>query len=134
MYSFLISIPFWIWLILFIFVLGICIYSYRDIKAKHNDNPMVWIIPFLILIFVAFMAHKYSIEFTNHSQFQQISYTSTIVAFVLFFLSFIITFIIAHKKNYTDKNLVKNVLPVIIVSFCIAIASLVVLFILNKYV
>lgn len=134
MYSFLISIPFWVYVLLFFVVLGVSIYSYRDIKSKHPDNPMVWIIPFLILIFGAFVVHKYAIEFTTNLLFQQISYTVNLVAFVLFFLSFIITFIIAHKKNYTDKNLVKNGLPVIIVSFCITIVSLVFLVILNKYV
>ena len=133
MFSFIISIPFWVYLLLFFIVLGVSVYSYHDMKSKYHDNPMVWIIPFLLLTLSAFVAYKYAIDFTSNLLFQQISNIVTLVFFVMFILSFVITFAIAHKKNYTDKMLEKKAIPVAVVSFGIAILSLVLLLVMDRF-
>lgn len=133
MFSIILSIPFWVFVLLFFVVLGVSIYSYHDMKSKYHDNPMVWIIPFLILTFGSFVIYKYALDFTINLLFQQTMMTVTLVCFVLFILSFVITLSIVSKKSYANKKLEKKMKPIVIVGFGIATLLLVLLEVMDRF-
>lgn len=133
LYSFIISIPFWVYLLLFFVVLGVSIYSYYDMKAKYHDNPMVWILPFMVLVFGSFVVYKYALDFTSNLLFQQTMMTVTLVCFGLFILSFVITLSIVSKKSYANKKLEKKMKPIVIICFGISTLLLVLLEVMDRF-
>ena len=102
-------------------------------KSKYHDNPMVWIIPFLILTFGSFVIYKYALDFTINLLFQQTMMTVTLVCFVLFILSFVITLSIVSKKSYANKKLEKKMKPIVIVGFGIVTLLLVLLEVMDRF-
>lgn len=114
MYKIFESIPFGICCALVIIFSGLAIYSMFEINKQKKGNPTMWIFPFVILTAITLLINKYAYELTVNNFFQKTSDIITIVSIALFFLSILITFVIAYIRGYLDKEKVKKVAPMII--------------------
>lgn len=114
MYRIVSSIPFEIFVLIFLLLIGGSVFCMFDIQKSHPNHPVIWVFPFSIFMSIVLIIDKCVFEFSKNSQLQKILDKMTIVAVILFFISFIITFIIACKKNYVDKEKLKNIIPLFI--------------------
>ena len=96
--------------------LGLGIYGIYEMRTKQPGHPMIWMIPFWIFADIALIVFRCSIELTENLIFQKVADVMATIGSVLFLISFIVTFIIAHKKHYTNAERFEKVKPVLI--FC----------------
>lgn len=90
------------------------IFGIYDMRKKKPGHPMTWVLPFSIFLCASLILYRCSLELTNNQIFQEITHIVTIISIICFFISFIITFAIAHKNNYTDKEKLNKLLPLLI--------------------
>lgn len=118
-------------LYIFILICGILfsIYAVYDMKKKKSRHPMIWIFPVIILLCISFIMYKCAIELTTNTVFQNITDLMACISSVMFVISFIVTFILAYKNNYVDKEKLKKMkTPIIICLLIILICTLNVMF------
>lgn len=90
------------------------IFGIYDMRKKKPGHPMIWVLPCSMFLCLSLILYRCSLELTSNQIFQEITHIVTIISVVCFFISFIITFAIAHKNNYTDKEKLKRLLPLLI--------------------
>lgn len=115
---------------IFILILAIVVsvYGIYDMQKKHTGHPMIWILPFNILLCLSLILYRCAFELTINQVFQTATSISTIVFSICFLLSFIVAFVIACKNNYIDNEKLKKILPLLIGCIVIMLICFVPLF------
>ena len=90
------------------------IFGIYDMRKKKPGHPMTWVLPFSMELCIALALNRCALELTTNHLFQQITDIIAIVSVICFFLSFVITFILAYKKDYVDKEKFKKIMPLLI--------------------
>lgn len=99
-----------------------------DMRQKKPGHPMTWWLPFVIFAVIASDLYKCADELTTNVIFQKTTYILSTIAVVLAIVSFVVTFILADKKGYTDRKKASGVIPALI---CCVIAIIVLWFSLH---
>lgn len=108
---------------LLLFIIACCVYAIFEMRKGNPGHPMIWAFPFCILDSVLMILYKCSSELTNNIIFQKATNIMAITGEVLFYISCVVTFIIAHKKGYTNKKKAEGLLPATI--FCVIMAIII---------
>ena len=114
MYYSINSLPFEIYILVLLFLIVGGIYGIFDMRKKRPGHPMIWVLPFGILEGVSLLVYRCSLEFTTNALFQKISHIFALTSVSLLLITFVVTFFIAHKRNYTNKEKLKELRPLMI--------------------
>ncbi len=101
------EIPFAVLLILLIAISALCIYAYFDTEKKKPGHPAKYIFISAIPLFVTIIVDRYVYDSTNEKRILWAD-ALTLIAIFLVYLTAVITFVLAHKKGFTNKKIVEQ--------------------------
>lgn len=121
MYYFIEHTSFVVLIVMVIAFLGFLIYGFFDIKNKIPGHPGKYLLFSSIPVISSILVIKYSFErYGTESLFAEIF---TFVSVLIAYISFVVIFIVSHKKGYTNRRLFKqNKYIIIITAFAIGAA------------
>ena len=114
MYYIINSLPFEMYIFILLFLIVGSVYAIFDMRKNRPGHPMIWLFPFGILEGISLLVYRCALEFTKNVVFQKVAHFFADANACLCFIAFVVTFIIAHKRNYTNKKKVKELLPLMI--------------------
>lgn len=107
-------LPFELYVLILICISGGLVFSIFDIRKKRPGHPAIWIIPFGMLECIFLLFYRCSLELSTNVVLQKVTNILSLIGIGLFFASLIITFIIAYKKNYINREKFKKLMPTFI--------------------
>lgn len=112
-------------IVIVIALIILCIYAFFDIEKKKPGHPARYIMPCSLPIITSIIINKYFYE--KYGEVNLFSNIYTFMAVLIFYISFVVTFILSHKKGYTNSKLFeqnKFLLIVLAVLFGVAVIFL----------
>ena len=117
--SFLIErTPFAVLLISLIVISALCIYAYFDTEKKKPGHPAKYIFLSAIPLFVVIIVDRHVYDNTNEKRVLWIDLLM-LVAILLVYLTAVITFVLSHKRGFTNKKIVEQN-KIVLIIFAIA--------------
>lgn len=117
--------PFGVLLISLIIISALCIYAYFDTERKKPGHPAKYIFLSAIPLFVVIIIDRYVYDNSNEKRILWIDLLMMImIAFV--YVTAVITFVLAHKRGYTNEKLVEQN-KIILILFAVACGAVLIL-------
>ena len=117
--SFLIErTPFAVLLISLIVISALCIYAYFDTEKKKPGHPAKYIFLSAIPLFVVIIVDRYVYDNTNEKRVLWVDLLM-LIAILLVYLTAVITFVLSHKRGFTNKKIVEQN-KIVLIIFAIA--------------
>ena len=110
--------PFAVLLISLIVISALCIYAYFDTEKKKPGHPAKYIFLSAIPLFVVIIVDRYVYDNTNEKRVLWVDLLM-LIAILLVYLTAVITFVLSHKRGFTNKKIVEQNKMVLII-FAIA--------------
>ncbi|GEM_PF-1974761 len=114
--------PFAVLLISLIVISALCIYAYFDTEKKKPGHPAKYIFLSAIPLFVVIIVDRYVYDNTNEKRVLWVDLLM-LIAILLVYLTAVITFVLSHKRGFTNKKIVEqNKIALIIFAIACGIA------------
>ncbi len=110
--------PFAVLLISLIVISALCIYAYFDTEKKKPGHPAKYIFLSAIPLFVVIIVDRYVYDNTNEKRVLWVDLLM-LIAILLVYLTAVITFVLSHKRGFTNKKIVEQN-KIVLIIFAIA--------------
>lgn len=99
--------PFAVLLISLIVISALCIYAYFDTEKKKPGHPAKYNFLSAIPLFVVIIVDRYVYDNTNEKRVLWVDLLM-LIAILLVYLTAVITFVLSHKRGFTNKKIVEQ--------------------------
>ena len=114
--------PFAVLLISLIVISALWIYAYFETEKKKPGQPAKYIFLSAIPLFVVIIVDRYVYDNTNEKRVLWVDLLM-LIAILLVYLTAVITFVLSHKRGFTNKKIVEqNKIALIIFAIACGIA------------
>lgn len=110
--------PFTILLILLIIISALCIYAFFDTEKKKPGHPAKYIFLSAIPVFITIIIDRYVYDHTHEERILWVDLL-TLFTIAIVYLTTVVTFILAHKKGYTNRKVFEQN-KILLILFAIA--------------
>ncbi len=110
--------PFAVLLISLIVISALCIYAYFDTEKKKPGHPAKYNFLTAIPLFVVIIVDRYVYDNTNEKRVLWVDLLM-LIAILLVYLTAVITFVLSHKRGFTNKKIVEQN-KIVLIIFAIA--------------
>ncbi len=121
MFYFIENTPFPVLITIVLLLVGLCLFAFFDTEKKKTGHPAKYIFLFSLPLVFSVIINKYF--FKKYGIENVYSEVLTFVTVIIVYITFVITFILSHKKGYTNSEMVKqNKVITILTVFAIGVA------------
>lgn len=106
MFYFIENTPFPVLIIIVFLLTGLCLFAFFDTEKKKPGHPAKYIFLFSLPLVFSVIINKYLYE--KYGIENIYSEVFTFVAVIIVYITFVLTFILSHKKGYTNSEMVKQ--------------------------
>lgn len=118
MFYFIDNTPFPVLITIVLLLAGLCLFAFFDTEKKKPGHPAKYIFLSAIPVFITIIIDRYVYDHTHEERILWVDLL-TLFTIAIVYLTTVVTFILAHKKGYTNRKVFEQN-KIILILFAIA--------------